>query len=96
MDIYCGAWRHVKYPPLFTFTSVKNCHTVLGQVVLMTTCRYPLDVLHLQFNLGSRKIVSFVPENESGDNQGLDPNPKVTNFSMEYDYSIIRLTNFCL
>ena len=53
----------------------------------MTICRYSLNVLRLQFNLGTRKIVSFLAGNKSGDNQGLDPSPdcRASLFSDFYD-----------
>ena len=59
----------------------------------MTIWRYTLEVLRLQFNLGSRKIVSFLAGNKSGDNQGLDPSPEVTTFQWSMIIQL-KLSNF--
>ena len=59
----------------------------------MTICRYSLNVLRLQFNLGTRKIISFLAGNKSGDNQGLDPSPEVTTFQWSIVIQL-KLSNF--
>ena len=46
-----------------------------------------------QFNLGTRKIVSFLAGNKSGDNQGLDPSPEVTTFQWSIVIQL-KLSNF--